>query len=106
MRRGRGKIVSFRVAEEHYDLLVARSANGGSPGSCARELMLQALHAEPMAELKSRLDEQQLSLDQLQSSQIRMFRAALIIFGKFGTKQAVDLTRKILGDALNCSNTR
>lgn len=103
----RGKIVSFRLAEEHYQLLVARSTNGGSPGSCARELMLQALHAESSFEdLKSRLDEQQQSLTKLQSSLFRAFRAALIIFGKFGSKQAADASAKILGHALNSSTTR
>ena len=44
MRQGR--IISFRVTDEHYALLAARSSKGGSPGSYARELMLQALHAE------------------------------------------------------------
>ena len=55
MRQGR--IISFRVTDEHHALLVSRSSKGGSPGSYARELMLQALHAEHVVEgIATRLD--------------------------------------------------
>lgn len=103
----RGKVVSFRVAEEHYQLLMARSAQGGSPGSLARELMLQALHSDSMVdEIKSHFDQQRIALTELQSSLFRAFRAALVIFGKFGSKQAADTSQKILGNALDSSDTR
>jgi hypothetical protein len=69
--------------------------------------MLQALHADSLTEeLKNRLDEQQKSLAKIQSSLFRAFRAALIIFGKFGSKQAADASAKILGHALDSSSSR
>ena len=72
----RGRIISFRVAQEHYEVLAARSGNGGSPGSYARELMLQALHSEYVVEgIKGRLDQHENRLADMQDNLARMLRA-------------------------------
>ena len=93
----RGKIVSFRVAEEHYAQLVARSTKGGSPGALARELMLQALHAERVVDgIQTRLDRQQEQVSGLRSDLRITLRAALITFGRLDPERAKEWVNRTL----------
>ena len=87
MRQGR--IISFRVTEEHYALLVARSSKGGSPGSYARELMLQALHAEYVVEgIATRLDRQEDQVTAVRRDLRSVLRATLVAFARLDPEQA------------------
>ena len=94
----KGKVISFRVSDEHYALLVARSVNGGSPGSYARELMLQALHGEQITgAIQVRLDRHEGQVDELRRDLRQALRSALVGFGRFNHQQAkewVDQTLK------------
>ena len=93
----RGRIISFRVADEHYAQLVARSTNGGSPGAFARELMLQALHAERVvAGIQTRLDRQQAQVTELRSDLRVTLRAALIAFGRWEPERAKEWVSRTL----------
>ena len=93
----KGKIVSFRVADEHYAQLVARSANGGSPGSYARELTLQALYAEQaVAGIEVRLDRHQEQVSAIRKDMRIALRSALVVFGRLTFEQADDWVRKTL----------
>ena len=93
----RGKIVSFRVAEEHYAQLVARSAKGGSPGAFARELMLQALHSERVVDgIQTRLDRQLEQVTELRSDLRITLRAALIAFGRLEPERAKEWVSRTL----------
>ena len=93
----RGKIVSFRVADEHYAQLVTRSAKGGSPGAFARELMLQALHAERVVDgIQSRLDRQQEQVLELRTDLHVTLRAALIAFGRMEPERAKEWVSRTL----------
>lgn len=94
----KGRIVSFRVAEEHFALLKARSANGGSPGSYARELMLQALHAEQVVDgIERRLDAQELKVGELRRDLRTTLRVALVVFARMTPEQATEWVNKTLG---------
>ncbi len=85
----RGRIVSFRVTDEHYALLAARSSNGGSPGSYARELMLQALHAEAVVDgIKTRLDRQEEQVTAVRRDFRAVLRTTLVAFARLDPEQA------------------
>ena len=84
-----GRIISFRVTEEHHALLLARSANGGSPGSLARELMLQALHAEQVvAGISTRLDRQEDQVAAVRRDFRAALRSTLVAFARLDPEQA------------------
>lgn len=88
MRQGR--IISFRVTDEHHALLVARSSKGGSPGSYARELMLQALHAEHAVEgIATRLDRHEDQMTAIQRDLREILRAMLATFARLDREQAL-----------------
>lgn len=94
----KGRIVSFRVAEEHYELLRARSVNGGSPGSYARELMLQALHAEQLMHgVERRLETQELQIADLRKDLRTLLRVVLLVVGRLSPEQALEWVQKALG---------
>jgi hypothetical protein len=94
----KGRIVSFRVAEEHYQLLQSRSANGGSPGSYARELMLQSLHAEQLVQgVERRLDSQELQMAELRKDLRNTLRVVLLVVGRLAPEQASEWVQKALG---------
>jgi len=87
MRQGR--IISFRVTDEHYALLVSRSSKGGSPGSYARELMLQALHAEHVVEgIATRLDRHEDQVTAIRRDFRAILRATLVTFARLDPEQA------------------
>ncbi len=93
----KGKIISFRVADEHYAQLLARSTNGGSPGSYARELMLQALHTEQVVGgVQVRLDRQEEQVNELRQELRKVLRSALVVFGRFSHEQAKDWVEQTL----------
>ena len=84
-----GRIISFRVTDEHYALLAARSVNGGSPGSYARELMLQALHAEHVvAGIQTRLDRQAEQLTTIRKDFRAVLHATLVAYAQLDPEQA------------------
>ena len=84
-----GRIISFRVTDEHHALLVARSAKGGSPGSLARELMLQALHAEQVVEgITTRLDRQEDQVTAVRKDFRAALRSTLVAFARLDPEQA------------------
>jgi hypothetical protein len=94
----KGRIISFRVAEEHYALLKARSAQGGSPGSYARELMLQSLHAEQVVDgIERRLDAHALQIGDLRRDLRTSLRVALVAFARMPAEQATEWVQKTLG---------
>ena len=85
----RGRIVSFRVTDEHYALLAARSSNGGSAGSYARELMLQALHAEAVVDgIKTRLDRHEEQVTAVRRDFRAVLRTTLVAFARLDPEQA------------------
>ena len=93
-----GRIISFRVADEHYALLNERSAQGGSPGSYARELMLQSLYDETVIqELRLRMDQQAEQLSALQRDIRVALRAALVAFGRFDPERAGKWVGSVVG---------
>lgn len=94
-----GKVISFRVADEHYAQLVARSSNGGSPGSYARELVLQALHTELVVDrIQVRLDRQEEQVAELRKDLRLVLRSALVVFGRFNHEQAKEWVQQTLKD--------
>ena len=93
----KGKIISFRVADEHYAQLVARSVNGGSPGSYARELTLQALYAEQVVGgIEVRLDRHDEQVAAMRKDLRVALRSALIVFGRLNHEQANEWVQKNL----------
>ncbi len=84
-----GRIISYRVSDEHYALLATRSSNGGSPGCYARELMLQALHAESVVEgIKSRLDRQDEQVAAVRKDFRAVLLASLVAFARLDPDRA------------------
>jgi hypothetical protein len=94
----KGRVVSFRVAEDHYQSLLSRSANGGSPGSYARELMLQSLHSEQLVQgVERRLDSHELEMAELRKDLRNTLRVLLLVVGRLPPEQAAEWVQKALG---------
>ena len=93
-----GRIISFRVADEHYALLTGRSVHGGSPGSYARELMLQSLYDETVIqELRLRMDQQGEQLNGIQREIRTALLAALITFARLDPERARKWVGSVVG---------